>query len=259
MKIAVCFYGKFSGKNSRGEEQNFKQTFKYFKRNILVSDPDIYFHGWDDNEKSSQKIVETLKPKKFLLEKQINFDHPYKHYNFVPEGPWNTKNYINNNYSRFYSLKKSVELLEFNYDFVMISRFDSVFYKPFPFEILHKSNFYASNWHLNKEGWGFNDAWFISGSNIIKDFSLIFDRLNDYFDIKHSGYVNHLVRHGLGLDSLPSGHAISRYRCIELGLENNLHSIGLEYKTWGLVRRIKKRRDPWGGFKNRNVMIPEKI
>ena len=65
------------------------------------------------------------------------FDHPYKDYNFVPDGPWNTKNYLNNNYSRFYSLKKAMELIDDSYDMVLISRFDTVFYEKIDFSLLN--------------------------------------------------------------------------------------------------------------------------
>jgi hypothetical protein len=259
MKIAICFYGKFTGKNNRGEIQSFKKPLKYFKKNILNADTDIFFHGWDDDEKSSEDIVESLNPKRFLLEKQIDFEHPYRHYDFVSTGPWNTKNYINNNYSRFYSLKKSVQLLDREYDLVLIARFDTVFYKPFPINLMDGSKFYVSNWHLNQEGWGFQDAWFMGGSSKIRDFSTIFDRLDNYFDVTKSGYIDHLKNHGFGLDSLPSGHMICKYRFIEMGMCENLYAIGLEYESWGLSRRIRKRKDPWGGFELNKIMIPNKI
>ena len=32
MKIALCFYGKFTGKNSRDEIQEFKIPFDYLKK-----------------------------------------------------------------------------------------------------------------------------------------------------------------------------------------------------------------------------------
>jgi hypothetical protein len=259
MKIAICFYGKFTGKNQRGEVQGFKKPLKYLKKNILDSSTDVYFHGWDDDKKSSKELIQALKPRKFLLEKQITFDHPYAHYDFIADGPWNTKTYINNDYSRYYSLKKSVELLDQNYDLVLISRFDTVFYKPIPFNLMHSSNFYVSNWHLNPEGWGFQDAWFVGGTSIIQDFSDIFDRLDGYFDIEQSNYVGHLLEHGLTLESLPSGHSISKYRFIEMGLTESLYAVGLEYETWGLLRRFRKRKDPWGGFDLDKIMVPNKI
>ena len=34
MKIALCFYGKFTGKNNRGEIQGFDIPFDYLKKNV---------------------------------------------------------------------------------------------------------------------------------------------------------------------------------------------------------------------------------
>jgi hypothetical protein len=258
MKIAICFYGKFTGRNTRGETQGFQKAFKFLSKNILNQDTDIFFHGWDDNPKDSKKLLSLLSPKRYILEQQKIFNHPYSHYSFVPNGPWNTKDYINNDYSRFYSLMKSVELVDESYDFILVARFDTVFYESIPFELLKPNNFYVSNWHLNKQGWGFNDAWFISGSKVMKEYSLIFENLNSYFDIDKSAYVRFLDRHGLGLESLPSGHALHRFRCEEMGIKDRIYAIGLEYKTWGLLRRLGQRVDPTG-FAESDINVPTRI
>jgi hypothetical protein len=258
MKIAICLYGKFTGVNNRGDIQGFEIPFEFLKKNIINDNTDIFFHGWDDNESESKKLVELTTPKKYILEKQIDFKHPYRDYNFVPNGPWNTKDYLFNNYSRFYSLKKCLELVDDSYDFVLISRFDTVFYEPIPFELLSPDNFYATNWQHNKEGWGFNDAWFITGTKIMKEYSLLFDRLNDYFDIKSGNYINYLKKFGLNEQSLPSGHALYRYRCVEMGINDRLYGIGLEYKTWGLLRRLNQRNAPWN-FIDSDINTPTKI
>ncbi len=127
MKVAVVFFGKFSGVNNRKEIQDFEKPYNYLKSNILTENTDIFFHGSDDDDEQSKKLVELFKPKKFLLEKQKVFDHSFQHYNFVPYGPWNTKDYLNNNYSRFYSIKKALELVDEQYDLVLLSRFDTIF------------------------------------------------------------------------------------------------------------------------------------
>ena len=36
MKIALCFYGKFTGKNNRGEIQGFDVPFDYLKKNVIT-------------------------------------------------------------------------------------------------------------------------------------------------------------------------------------------------------------------------------
>lgn len=258
MKVAICLFGKFTGKNNRGDVQGFEEAYELLKKNIIDDNTDIFFHGWNDDDEVSQKLIKLYNPKNYILERQIIFDHPYKDYNFVPEGPWNTKNYIFNDYSRFYSIKKSLELVPNSYDIILLTRFDTVFYEKIFFDKLDPSNFYVSNWHLNNQGWGFNDAWFISGLKIMKEYSLIYDRLNDYFDIEKGEYIKFLEQNGLGLDSLPSGHVIHKFRAVEMNLQNKIFSLGLEYKTWGLIRRLNQRVDPWG-FSGPDINIPTKL
>jgi hypothetical protein len=257
MKIALCFYGKFTGKNSRDEIQGFEIPFDYLKKNVITENTDIFFHGWDDSPQESERLINTINPKKFILEKQILFDHPYKDYNFVPDGPWNTKNYLNNNYSRFYSLKKAMELIDDSYDMVLISRFDTVFYEKIDFSLLSPENFYVSHWHLLDEGWGFNDGWFISGYENMKNIGLIYDKLDNYFNLEND-YFKFIKNHGMDETNITSCHAIWKYRTEELGLKTKLHAYGLEYATWGLLRRLNVRDSPWK-TPNIDVNIPTKI
>jgi hypothetical protein len=260
MKIAIALHGKFTGKNARGEVQGFTKPYKYLAKNIInkYENVDVFFHGWDDNPLQSKDLVRLYKPKNYQLEEQVYFEHPFKNHNFISTGPWNTQASIFNLYSRFYSLQKSIELIDDSYDFILISRFDTVFFKPIRFELLDSNNFYASNWNLNHEGWGLNDAWFISGIGLMREFSRTYDRLNDYFDIEKGEYAKFLTKHGLQIESLTSGHAICRFRCEEMQIESKLFALGLEYKTWGLLRRINRRRDPWG-MRIKDLNLPLKI
>jgi hypothetical protein len=257
MKIALCFYGKFTGKNNRGEIQGFDVPFDYLKKNVITENTDIFFHGWDDDPQDSERLINMINPKKYILEKQISFDHPYKHYNFVPDGPWNTKDYLNNNYSRFYSLKKVMELVDDSYDMVLISRFDNVFYEKINFTLLNPENFYVSHWNHLDEGWGFNDGWFISGYENMKGIGLIYDRLDNYFNLE-SGYFNFIKNHGMNETNITSCHIIWKYRTEELELKDKLYAYGLEYETWGLLRRLDERHNPWGR-PDVDVKIPTKI
>jgi hypothetical protein len=237
MKIAVVFYGKFTGRNKRGEIQSFEKSYEFLEKNILKENVDVFLHGWNDDFEESQKLLELYKPKKYLLEKQISFDHPYKHYDFVPHGPWNTKDYLNNNYSRFYSIKKAIELVDEDYDLVLLTRYDTIFFQPFPFESMSPENFYVSHWFHNQFGLGFQDAWFISGYGNIKNWSLIYDRLDEYFNLD-SEYVNFLEKNGGDLTNLPSGHAITRYRTVELGITESIYCVGVLPETWTLERYL---------------------
>lgn len=237
MKIAVVFFGKFTGVNNRGKIQDFETPYNYLKSNVLTENTDIFFHGWNDDDEQSRKLVELFKPKKFLLENQIVFDHPFQHYNFIPYGPWNTKDYLNNNYSRFYSIKKSLELVDEQYDLVLLSRFDTIFLEPLPFNEMSKDQFYVSDWVHNSDGMGFQDAWFVSGIENMKKFSLIFDRMDDYMDL-NGDYLQFIKKNGGDEKNITSGHAICRYRIVELGLEEHTYCVGSLPETWTLSRYL---------------------
>jgi len=257
MKIAICLSGKFSGKNQRGEIQGFEIPFEFLYKNIIMSnDVDIFIHGWDDNPYQSKKLLETYKPKKHIIEKQIDFKHPFKDYKFIPNGKWSTQSNIKNNYSRFYSIKKSIDLVEGEYDFVFLTRFDTIFYTPFNFKTLNSDNFYVSNWNKNHLGYGFNDAWFFSSKENMVKYSEIYNRLNIYFKAG-SEYFKFLESYGFGGKNMNSGHLLSRYHVNNIGI-NEIYSIGLEYKTWGLLRRLNQRSNPWWKS-DIDITIPHKL
>jgi len=257
MKIAICLYGKFTGRNDRNEIQGFDLPLKFLQENVLNDKTDVFLHGWDDNEIETSRMIESVKPKRYVVEKQITFDHPYKHYNFVPDGPWSTQIGLRNNYSKFHSLRSCIDLVDDSYDLVMITRYDCIFYEKFNFELLDPKNFYVSHWNLNHEGWGFNDVWFVSGLENMRLFLRINERLNDYFDVEKGEYIKFLKSKGLDVTNISSGHPIWRYRLKEIGLDQQIFCYGLEYESYGLLRRFGLRQNPWGK-PNVDITIPSK-
>jgi hypothetical protein len=104
---------------------------------------------------------------------------------------------------------------------------------------MFEENFYISHWKHNSSGLGFQDAWFISGLEIIKNWALTFDRLDDYFNL-NGNYFNFIKSVGGNETNLPSGHAISRYRTIELGLVEKTYCVGALPETWTLERYLNR-------------------
>ncbi|MFM1756654.1 MAG: hypothetical protein RL621_1627 [Bacteroidota bacterium] len=245
MKIAICLYGKFTGKTNRGENQDFRKPYEYLSANILSNNCDIFFHGWDDDDAQSAELVNLLKPKKYILEKQKQFSTPYKQFEYTINGPWNSEACLFNIYSRSYSLKRSVSLVDDTYDLVLIARFDTLFYSKINFQIFSPDNFYVTHWNLLNQGWGLNDGWFITGYDNAKNFAKLFDRLKHYYKID-SDFLFFAKKHKLSENELTSGHLPWRYRLVELGLESNIYAYGLEYETWGLLRRFGIRTNPFG-------------
>jgi hypothetical protein len=247
MKIAICLYGKFTGRNLNGEIQGFETPYKYLKKNVLNSNTDIFIHGWNDDNKETSKLLKIIRPKKYIIEKQKKFRIKSLSKLFFSKNNKSREiinNHFFNNYSRFYSLKKAVSLVNKTYDIILISRFDCVFYKKINFNLFNPNNFYTSHWSFLHQDWGFNDVWFISGNKNMKNFSLIYDNLNKYYK-PMSNFLRFLEKKNVKKEVL-NAHAIWRYRIEELNLRDKLYAYGLEYLTYGLLRRVNKRYNPWG-------------
>ena len=123
----------------------------------------------------------------------------------------------------------SVELVNDQYDFILLTRFDTVFYAPFQFEKLDTNAFYITNWE--RSGWEndkiFGDGWFLSGNCNMMNFSKIYDRYREYMKsgsdyIKLMGEDNNKI----------SGHTIWWYRIYRIKVINKyIYS----WKSWKLM------------------------
>ena len=180
MKVAICLSGNLGSRKRSGERKNWNITnlnnesynnlyppelgFKHIKKILLDKyDCDTFFHCWSDSENVKNKLVELYKPKKYIVEKQKNFDISLNNYNFKNNDInsifesnisnncklgyklWFDSRKNDNNYlikeintqafrtsSRLYSLNKSIDMMKeyktsnnINYDWILICRFDS--------------------------------------------------------------------------------------------------------------------------------------
>ncbi len=141
MKLALCLcgiVGGATGKGGHGTLETTKQVLKIgynrYKKNLIdVNNADIFIHCW--TKELEQEIISLYQPKKYTIEKQKFFEIP----DHVTGGGPNQPNRKQNHYSRWYSTKKVVELKKqyeeennFEYDFVMVSRFDHALISPEP-------------------------------------------------------------------------------------------------------------------------------
>jgi len=191
MKVAFCLHGLAGGKNDKGEPVEWnKIAYPLFKTHILdKNNADVFIHSWTVDLKD--ELVQLYKPRKYIFEQQIMFDKAatYKH----------------SIYSRWYSLKKVVELKQkyelennFKYDCVMITRFDLGFYRDVNFNEFDMNYFYAPTWEESicwREG--IEDLWFFSNSEFIDKFSTLYDYLDQYFLINPNPSNHWLAKHHL--------------------------------------------------------------
>lgn len=141
MKIALCFYGLAESLNGRNFNSgpsaivDFRIGYYYNISNVITDNTDIFIHTWSVNSKN--EIIQKYKPKKSIFEEQIKFDDDKR------------KNSCN---SRWYSHNKVISLCkdyekenDFNYDFIMITRFDIAFLTKINFNNLNPDFIYLSH------------------------------------------------------------------------------------------------------------------
>lgn len=204
LKVALCLFGsigfKQKPKNMSEDIIDPNFCFSFFKKNILdLYDVDIFFHTW--NTKYNLDVSEIYKPKKFLIEKQILFDHDLDKYSmkyidyynevenlqFKKQSPKKYyENFIFRTKSRWHSQIASLELLNkfkddknIKYDFVVQSRFDLVMKNKLIIDNLDKDKIYLLDCESHQDN-QLMDNLFISNFDNAMKFIKLKDKLNKY-------------------------------------------------------------------------------
>tara|TARA_Y100001938_G_C7988954_1_gene378425 strand:- start:12 stop:788 length:777 start_codon:yes stop_codon:yes gene_type:complete len=193
-KTALCLsgiVGGTKGPDGAGDMVDVDIISNQYKKHIIdINDVDVFIHSWSVD--AGNKLIECYNPTSYLFEPQIDFNN----INVKKHGSSRTAN--NNFYSRFYSMKQSVNLKKqheennnFEYDMVMISRLDLLWFTDVNFENYDESYFYVSNWNHNgggklgpydksiNSGSGFLDFWFMSNSSDMNRFGFLYNSLLD--------------------------------------------------------------------------------
>lgn len=235
-KIAIAFHGLSNGANEKGFNTSLnKDTFENFKANLFEDeDCDVYFHTWKSNFENN--IVKEYTPKKYIFENATKFKKSimYKLETINASLDNNISNFTSNIdtlysfYSRFYSLYKSIELIDNieDYKLIIISRFDLVFLNKIDLNkyadtysllVNNFANFLkldgniqatldgiTSNFNQNVFHYGVHDYFFCGCPKVIKEFSRMYLYLDLYFEEYSHFYFNKWPR-------LFSGHSICSY------------------------------------------------
>lgn len=240
--------------------------YKYLKKYIFDNNNniDIFIHTWDNSKKDD--ILNLYKPTDYLFEQQINFT---KQPNPTGASPGRLHSQYSRWYStkKVIELKNKYENNNnFKYDYVMLSRFDIYIQKNIIFSEYEKNILYGGLYHniydKNKNllessnyfeiikntkeediihvpdappPWGtskdkfFHDLFFMSNSDLINVFGLIFDN------------IPYLINETIKTGKIGEG-SVSNCRWIyhQLKQHNLLHKVKLPFKNmldYGLVRR----------------------
>lgn len=260
-KIAICLSGQSQNVDSRGIQIDYTNSLDSFKNNILNSaDVDIFIHTWSskkDTPSLQSRLISDYSPTKIILEEPIfpNYNIPniQKPPTWAQQYDFKTKLQVLS--SRWDSQKKVNDLRIFHqkankisYDFIMCSRFDMIYYEPFPWDLMNPGNYYFTNWHANwsSDGVpGYNDPYFISNNYLTNIYSSIFDDLHKNW-ATNSSFENYICKElKRKIEDKFSAHTIIRWKFLNEGYINKERFIGIEHKTWNLNRKSHIMKNPW--------------
>lgn len=209
MRVAFCFFGGLGFYNNNNKYvynpskksndiiflNSYNSFNNFFKE---IEHKDIFIHSWSINDK--KKILNYYQPKKYIIQNQINFQinlnkikYERNIFNLIKNIEKNSeqdpieliKNYIFRYKSRWYSQKKSLELMEnyskkmnISYDWVVQLRFDLVFKKFYDFNSLSSDYIYLLKKNKNR-GSALSDFIIISSQKKSKDFKKLYDNFNE--------------------------------------------------------------------------------
>ena len=194
MRSALCLYGKIGGsqgKNGLGKTINFHECARTVQEHVITPNGcDVFMHCWSAEHKT--ELMSLYRPKSYTIEPQIIFDTT------LDTAKGRADEFICK--SRWYSTRESVKLKssyerehEFIYEWVMVCRYDVLFFVDFDFRMLEPGYFYAS--HFND--WGYKsrkpnrenhtlknrrllDIWFIGPSQFMNRLATLYDSFYDY-------------------------------------------------------------------------------
>ena len=197
MKIAVCFCGNvgafYSNKKQYilGGDIDYRIGYEHWKKYIFdVNDVDVFMHNW--SIKYTDGLVDTYKPKKHLIEKQIDFG------SVGADASGTTRKEFM--ISRWYSAKESIRLKReyerennIKYDLVVLARIDWAWIKEVDFSLYEDTSlFYSpSNDNFNISNPRLDDWIFFSNSKNMDNFSELYQKL--YVEKNAMKLPNHRV------------------------------------------------------------------
>jgi hypothetical protein len=189
-KCAICLRGKcldinLDSKNNKINKIDYKKSIKSLYKNIIYENPeidfDVYLHGWVNDLSYVNEIVNDYKPKKYILEKQIDFINDfinienysdilrerYKHLHKKDSYKYDTihfQNYFQNIFSYAYSISKVIELIDedIDYDFILHLRYDLYINEKVNLNILDNEKIYLDNVGKNYSKLFYGDFIYLS-------------------------------------------------------------------------------------------------
>lgn len=227
MKIAICLHGLSHSKNDKGHVVSYKEGLKNFKKNVVTSDTDVFFHTWNPDILT---ISEDFQASKGFGEEQKIFDEQ-----LTKDGK---RTMLHSIRSRWLSALKSVALMEewqkthnIKYDLVMLVRFDIIFKVNVPWNDLDAKKFWTAKWE-DEGGHSLDkdcvlDLWFISSPEMMIEFSKLYEKIDEY----------------LSKEILLSNHVLAMTHLRMLKYDGKIDKWGKNPHDFDLIRRFLRETD----------------
>ena len=183
MKVALCLFGMAggsAGKIGKGDVIDPSIAYGYYNKHILSKNNiDVYFHTWESSVNA--QMVDLYKPIDYAIDPWIVFSDDKNKHRAI---------------SRWYSTRRSINLVYGDYDMIMLSRFDVAFFSDVIFDNYNPEYFYVSHWNdvgnRKNHKRGFMDMWFFGGTKLMKQFAKLgLYLLNDYDISQHKASQQH--------------------------------------------------------------------
>lgn len=176
MKIALCL---------SGQTRSYKEGFKYLAKNLLGKyDVDIFWHTWELDDATKKDLHDLYKPKSTVYTKLFDAKQ-FEKFNRTQDERFRPENTIYMMYSIFMSNleKRNCELANnFEYDFVIRSRFDYALNTELPFDKAEKGKLYVPDDKIRgfipPNGLTANDQFAFGDSSVMDLYSLMFWNMN---------------------------------------------------------------------------------
>lgn len=219
MKIALCLHGlvgSIKGKNHQlmgGSDIVLQKSFEHNKKYLLDKwDVDVFVHSWSTELKD--EIEELYKPKRSLIEEQIQFK--------IPDYIKSNENRIFAHLSRWYSYWKVVDLVyeyadkqqpnPFSYyDHVLVQRFDLCWNVTPAFNEMNDNYLWVGKSGLNTDQ-EWSDRWFSSNLENMEKLSILTEKWEEYMG-KGGSFPSSKQYGGL------SSHFLVKHHAEQMGLE----------------------------------------
>lgn len=206
-KIALCISGKF-----RNSIFCFPTLYGNFIKN---KNTDVFIHTWDN----LQNVFDLYNPKKILIENQDEiYDNLFPDINLSKININRTAN-IKNNFLMFYGIKKCIDMVNDEYDYIIRIRPDLYLQKTIPLNAIlddiEKNRYDIQIPDERQNHTGLNDQIAIGSYFSMKTYSDVYKNIKKIVDKTHYWHVEtilkeHITMNNIKINQIPYEYGIVR-------------------------------------------------